>query len=106
MWFIFPQFYGLGNSHMSITYSIKSIEEAKAYFNHDVLGKRLIKITEAFYEINNKSAFEILGTPDDFKLKSCMTLFDAIQDETDLFDKVLNKYFSGDRCQKTIQLLK
>jgi uncharacterized protein (DUF1810 family) len=103
MWYIFPQYHGLGKSNMSVKYAINSKEEAKTYLNHTILGKRLKEITEAFLSIENKSAYDVLGGPDDLKIKSSMTLFDSIQDETDLFDAVLKKYFNGDRCKKTLQ---
>ncbi len=70
MWFIFPQFKGLGNSTFSIKYSIKSREEAKSYLDHPTLGPRLIEITSALLSIEDKTALEILGSPDDIKLKS------------------------------------
>ena len=102
MWYIFPQYHGLGKSNMSVKYAINSKEEAKTYLNHTILGKRLKEITETFFSIENKSAYDILGGPDDMKIKSSMTLFDSIQDETDLFDAVLKKYFKGGRCKKTL----
>ncbi len=105
MWYIFPQYYGLGKSNMSVKYAINSKEEAKAYLNHTILGSRLKEITEAFLSIENKSAYDVLGGPDDLKIKSSMTLFDNIQDETDLFDTVLKKYFNGERCKKTLKKL-
>ena len=106
MWYIYPQYKGLGRSNISIKYAITSQAEAEDYWNHPVLGLRLIEITEAFLLIENKTAYDILGEPDNFKIKSSMTLFDAIQNESDIFDKVLNKYFGGQRCQKTLNSLK
>ena len=76
------------------------------YMNHPILGARLIEITEAFLSIENKTAHEVLGGPDDLKIKSSMTLFDSIQNENDLFDSVLEKYFEGNRCGLTISGLK
>jgi uncharacterized protein (DUF1810 family) len=105
MWYIFPQFKGLGFSSTSIKYAISSVEEAKEYFKHPILGNRLIEITSAFLSIENKSAYEILDRPDDMKMKSCMTLFDAIQTETDVFSTVLQKYYSSKKCDKTILML-
>ena len=102
MWYIFPQYHGLGRSNMSIKYAINSKEEAEAYLSHPIFGVRLKEITEAFLSMENKSAYDILGGPDDLKFKSSMTLFDSIQDETDLFDAVLKKYFKGGRCKKTL----
>jgi len=105
MWFIFPQFKGLGRSETTKKYAIRSKEEAIAYLKHHVLGKRLIEITNVVLNINNRSAYEIFGGPDDLKLKSCMSLFSLIQDENDLFQKVLKKYFDGKISWTTKKLL-
>ena len=101
MWFIFPQIDGLGISSTSRQYAIKSVEEARSYYHHPILGARLKEITTAFMKIENKSAHEILGR-DAQKMKSCMTLFNEIQEDTNLFSDVLAKYFEGSRCAKTI----
>jgi len=106
MWYIFPQYKGLGRSITSMEYAIKSQEEANIYMNHPILGARLIEITKVFLSIENKTAYEVLGGPDDLKIKSSMTLFDTIQNENDLFDSVLEKYFEGNRCKGTIRGLK
>ena len=106
MWYIFPQYKGLGRSSTSIKYAIKNQDEANNFLNHPILGTRLIEITKAFLSIENKTAYEVLGGPDDLKIKSSMTLFDTIQDENDLFDSVLEKYFEGNRCSRTISGLK
>ena len=106
MWYIFPQHKGLGRSSTSMKYAIKSQEEANIYINHPILGQRLIEITKAFLSIENKTAYEVLGGPDDLKIKSSMTLFDTIQNESDFFDTVLEKYFEGNRCRRTISGLK
>ena len=106
MWYVFPQYKGLGRSSTSMEYAIKSQEEANIYMNHPILGARLIEITKAFLSIENKTAYEVLGGPDDLKIKSSMTLFDTIQNENDLFDSVLEKYFEGNRCRRTISGLK
>ncbi len=76
MWFIFPQFDGLGFSQTSKYFAIKSIEEAKAYLEHPLLGPRLLGCAEAVMKVEGRSANDILGSPDDSKLKSCATLFD------------------------------
>jgi uncharacterized protein (DUF1810 family) len=106
MWFIFPQYKGLGNSTFSIKYSIKSREEAKAYLDHPTLGPRLIEITKALLSIEDKTALEVFGSPDDIKLKSSMTLFNEIIEGDNVFNEVLQKYFGGENCLKTIGLLK
>lgn len=105
MWYIFPQFRGLGFSETSKKYAIQSKDEAIAYFNHPVLGSRLIEITKVLLMIDGKSAHDIFGSPDDVKLKSCMTLFSLVQKENDLFNRILLKYFEGKKSWKTIELL-
>ena len=75
MWFIFPQITGLGSTEISRLYAIKSREEAVAYLEHPVLGPRIREISEVLLTQDDKSATELLGTPDDLKLRSSMTLF-------------------------------
>lgn len=105
MWFIFPQFKGLGFSSTSIRYSIKSLDEAKAYLRHPILGQRLIECAEAVLAIEGKTVSEILGYPDDLKLKSSMTLFEKAAGEDSLFSRILDKYFRGERDSHTLNLL-
>jgi uncharacterized protein (DUF1810 family) len=106
MWFIFPQIDGLGHSPASRLYSIKSIEEARAYLDHPVLGPRLLKCVEALLVVEGRSASAIFGYPDDMKLKSSMTLFAAAAGDTgSLFIRVLDKYFAGERDGATLRLL-
>jgi uncharacterized protein (DUF1810 family) len=106
MWYVFPQYKGLGYSSTSKKYAITCVEEALNYFNHPILGRRLIEITNAFLNIENKSAYEILGDPDCLKMKSCMTLFNSIQAESEVFSKVINKYYLGSECSRTISQIK
>ena len=106
MWFIFPQFEGLGHSSMSKLYSVKSIEEAKAYISHPVLGTRLIECAETVIAIEGRSAFNVFGSPDDLKLKSSMTLFDYVAVSQNVYAHVLDKFYDGERCNKTLHLLK
>ena len=101
MWYVFPQIDGLGFSMISKKYAINSKEEAIAYLNHNVLGMRLIKITKELLLLNDTSATNILGHTDALKLKSCMTLFDLISTNNDLFLHVLQKYFEGNTCKLT-----
>ena len=105
MWYVFPQFQGLAQSNTSKYYAIKTREEAIAYLQHPVLGKRLRECTEAVINIEGKSVSEIFGYPDDLKLKSSMTLFSSVASDP-LFDRVLEKYFQGEEDEKTLQLLK
>lgn len=105
MWYIFPQFDGLGFSPTSQRYSIKSIAEAQAYLSHPVLGPRLIACVEAALAVEGRSAYEIFGSPDDMKLKSCATLFASVAPAGSVFDQLLDKFFQGDRDRKTLRLL-
>jgi uncharacterized protein (DUF1810 family) len=101
MWFIFPQIDGLGLSSISKDYSIKNSQEAKDYLNHNILGKRLIEITTALMKLENSSARSIFGYPDDFKLKSSMTLFKIVSPDNKIFSDVLVKYFNDELCKYT-----
>ena len=104
MWYVFPQLAGLGNSSMSVRYAIKSEEEARAYLDHLILGPRLIECGEAVLAIENRSAHDILGSPDDMKLQSCATLFERVSSDS-VFDRLLAKYYRGERDRKTLGLL-
>lgn len=106
IWYIFPQVSGLGRSPTSQYYAIKSKPEAESYLNHPILGARLKECAEILLGIENKTAREILGRPDDLKLRSSMTLFASMAEPGSVFEKVLEKYFHGDRCQRTLMLLK
>lgn len=106
MWFVFPQFKGLGFSETSKFYSIQSLDEAKKYLNHPILGSRLRKISNELLLLNENDAHKAFGSPDDLKLKSSMTLFSFIdKSEEKPFEKVLGKYFNGEADQKTIELI-
>lgn len=105
MWFIFPQIAGLGYSETSKFYAIKDITEAGMFLQHEVLGPRLLEISRAVLEVNGKSAARIFGSPDDAKLKSCMTLFAGISGADPVFESILKKYFHGEKDVKTMQIL-
>ena len=105
MWYIFPQFDGLGYSPTSKLYAIKSKEEARQYLEHPVLGTRLLECVQILLELEGRSASQIFGFPDDLKLKSSMTLFAAVQSQELAFARVLDKYFQGKRDTRTIELL-
>lgn len=105
MWFIFPQFEGLGFSSTSRRYSIKSIAEAEAYLDHPVLGKRLIACAEAVLGVAGRSAFAIFGSPDDMKLKSSATLFESVSPPDSVFSRLIDKYYNGERDEKTLELI-
>lgn len=105
MWYIFPQIDGLGHSATSKYYAIKSLEEARQYLNHPVLGKRLLECAEAVFVIEGRSISEIFGYPDNLKLKSSMTLFAYVAAPSSVFVRILDKYFNGERDALTLQLL-
>ncbi len=105
MWFIFPQIDGLGYSPTAKRYSIKSIEEARQYLNHPVLGKRLLECTEAVVALRGGSVSEIFGYPDDLKFKSSMTLFEKIAGSGSVFSFALDRYCHGERDAATLRLL-
>lgn len=104
MWYIFPQLKGLGRSATSEYYGIDGISEAKEYLAHPVLRNRLIEITQALIRLDTNDAHRIFGTPDDMKLRSCMTLFDIVS-PNDIFNDVLTKFFDGDKDCKTLKQL-
>ena len=106
MWYVFPQIAGLGNSPMSVRYAIKSEDEARAYMDHPVLGPRLIECAEAVLAIDNRSAHEIFGSPDDLKLRSCATLFEHVSPPGSVFERLLDKYYRSERDQRTLRLLR
>ncbi len=105
MWFIFPQIEGLGYSPTARRYSIKSMEEARQYLNHPVLGKRLLECTEAVLALKGGSVSEIFGYPDDLKFKSSMTLFEKITGTGSVFSTALDRYCQGQRDEATLRLL-
>ncbi|TAN69461.1 MAG: DUF1810 domain-containing protein [Methylobacter sp.] len=105
MWYIFPQIDGLGHSSTSKHYAIKSMEEARQYLNHPVLGKRLLECAEAVFAIEGRSISEIFGCPDDMKLKSSMTLFACVAEPYSVFVRILEKYFNGVHDSLTLRLL-
>jgi uncharacterized protein (DUF1810 family) len=105
MWYIFPQIDGLAFSSTSKHYSIKSVEEARAYLDHPVLGLRLVECAEAVVGLEGRSATEIFGSPDDLKLRSCATLFACVSPAGSVFDRLLGKYYGGGRDEKTLRLL-
>lgn len=105
MWYIFPQISGLGFSSITIFYSIKDLAEAAAYLKHPVLGGRLLEITKVLLSLPGGNATAIFGSPDDMKLKSCMTLFAHVPGSEALFQKVLDKFFTGQTDVKTLQIL-
>jgi len=104
MWYVFPQIAGLGHSAMARRYAIQSLDEARAYLAHPLLGERLRSCCEQLLQLGETSAHAVFGSPDDMKLRSSMTLFDAAH-SGDLFARVLEKYYAGKRDTRTLELL-
>jgi uncharacterized protein (DUF1810 family) len=105
MWYVFPQLDGLASSSTSKHYSIKGVAEAKAYLDHPVLGPRLLEVVEAVIRVEGRSARDIFGSPDDLKLRSCATLFACVSPPDSVFDRLLSKYYRGERDRATLRLL-
>jgi len=106
MWFIFPQLKGLGASETAAYYGINDRYEAAAYLQHPILGPRLVEISKALLAVQGLSASQIFGHPDDLKLRSSMTLFSLTGNANPVFNQVLEKYFTGAKDPKTLELLK
>jgi len=105
MWYIFPQVEGLGHSPTTRRYSIKSLEEARQYLAHPVLGQRLKESAEAVLAVQGRSAADIFGHPDDWKLQSSMTLFELVSGPESVFGRILEKYYQGKRDTRTLQIV-
>lgn len=105
MWYIFPQIAGLGSSSMAVRYGISGEDEARAYLNHPILGPRLVECAQAVLAVQNRSAREIMGMPDDLKLRSCATLFARVSPPDSIFQRILDKYYGSEPDSKTLQLL-
>ena len=104
MWFIFPQIAGLGFSAMAQRYAIGSRAEAVAYLAHDVLGPRLIECTRLVLDVSGKPILDILGSPDDMKFRSSMTLFGEVSDGS-VFNDAIVKYYREGKDQATLDIL-
>jgi uncharacterized protein (DUF1810 family) len=110
MWFIFPQLKGLGMSATARRFGLAGLDEARAYLAHPLLGQRLRECTRAVLAVEGRSAHEIFGTPDDLKLRSCLTLFAAAVSPgaaraEQLFSEALAKYYGGEPDPRTLELL-
>jgi uncharacterized protein (DUF1810 family) len=102
MWFVFPQIRGLGSSPMAVRYAISSLEEARAYLGHEVLGARLRECAGIVLRVEGRTVGEIFGFPDDLKFHSSMTLFAKAEEGGGLFLKALEKYFDGETDRGTL----
>lgn len=105
MWFIFPQHVALGRSGMARRFGLGSLDAARAYAAHPVLGARLREATALVLAVDGRSAHDIFGSPDDLKLRSCMTLFQAAVPDQPLFGQLLQQYYGGQPDQATLELL-
>ena len=106
VWYIFPQIEGLGRSDTAKLYSIKSLEEGRAYLGHPVLGPRLIEACEILLNLKDASIDEVMGFPDDLKLLSSMTLFEFISGSNSIFTKMIELYFDDERDENSIKLIR
>jgi uncharacterized protein (DUF1810 family) len=105
IWFIFPQLAGLGSSPMAARYAIASLDEARAYLRHQLLGPRLHECTQLVNAVQGRSIGQIFGSPDDLKVRSSMTLFaHATQDNQDFVD-LLERYYDGEEDPLTMERL-
>jgi uncharacterized protein (DUF1810 family) len=105
MWFIFPQIAGLGRSGTAQKFAITSLEEAKAYLQHPVLGARLRECTQLVLNVDGRTAEQIFGYPDHLKFRSCLTSFIAATTENKVFKDALLKYFDGKPDALTLDIL-
>ena len=104
IWYIFPQIQGLGFSSTAQYYAIENLEEAKAYLADPVLRERLLEISNALLALDSCDPSEVMGYPDDLKLRSSMTLFSLAEPECTVFRDVLDKFYGGREDERTIDL--
>jgi len=105
MWFVFPQLRALGRSATARHFGLADLAEARAYWADPVLGPRLKGCATLLLQVRGKTAHEILGSPDDLKLRSCMTLFERASPQEPVFGRVLERYYGGERDDLTLKLL-
>ena len=106
IWYIFPQIEGLGKSDKAKLYSIKSLEEGRAYLRHPLLGQRLVEACEVLLNLKDASMDEVMGFPDDLKLLSSMTLFEAVSNSNIIFTKMIETYYDNDRDKGSLEIIK
>lgn len=105
MWFVFPQLAALGRSQMAMRYGLADLADAQAYLAHPLLRERLMRCTQLVTSHPGKSAHEIMGSPDELKLRSCMTLFALAEPHEPLFKAALDQLYAGQPCELTLQAL-
>jgi uncharacterized protein (DUF1810 family) len=103
MWYIFPQIAGLGYSEMARRYAISDLWEAADYLAHPELGSRLLEISQALLAVSGNNPTAVMGSPDDIKLRSSMTLFSLVPGADPVFEKVISKFFDGEKDQVTVK---
>ena len=106
VWYIFPQIEGLGKSDTAKLYSIKTLEEGRAYLKHPILGPRLIEACEILLALKDASMDEVMGFPDDLKLLSSMTLFETFSKSNSVFTRIIEVYFDSERDEATLEIIK
>ena len=105
IWYVFPQIEGLGRSDKAKLYSIKRLEEGRAYLEHPVLGPRLVEACEIILSLKDVSMDEVMGYPDDLKLQSSMTLFETLSDSSSIFTKIIEIYFDNERDKISLEII-
>jgi len=106
MWYIFPQLAALGRSDMAKHYGINGRAEAEAYLGDSILGKRLVEISKTLLSVSSNNATLVMGSPDDLKLRSSMTLFAMVKNADSVFQAVLGKFYGGEKDKATVELLR
>ena len=106
MWFVFPQLAGLGRSGTARFYGLANAPHARAYRAHATLGARLVECSQLVLAVHGRTAHDIFGSPDDLKLCSCMTLFEAAVPEVPVFGEVLERFYRGTRDPQTLAMLR
>jgi len=106
MWFVFPQLKGLGMSETAMRFGITGVNEARAYLAHPSLGPRLCECVQTLLKHDDLSAFQIFGAPDDLKLRSCLTLFNEVDPELDVFRRALDQFFGGESDDRTMKMIR
>lgn len=105
MWFVYPQLRGLGRSSTAEFYGIADLDEAARYLDHPLLGSRLVEMCDLILTHAGRDPARILGATDSMKLRSCATLFAAVPDAPDVFDRVIDTFYAGARCPRTLDAL-
>lgn len=106
MWYIFPQLKHLGRSTVAEYYGIEDLEEARAYLSHPILGERLKEISEVLLSIESNDPYEVMGSVDGLKLRSSMTLFAEVEGNGSVFEKVIDKFYGGNKDEYTLRILR